>query len=57
MLRREDTGLFARCEFCSKVFIGNDQNAIHSTLERHRSAKHYDKLLEHTFYKRRTGLN
>ena len=51
----EQQNLFGRCEFCGKVFIGFDEFDIHGILERHRQLKHYDKLLEHTFYKRRTG--
>jgi len=51
---KENNLLMAVCEICSKTFCGNNKSSINTTIEQHRSLKHYDKLLEHTFYKRRT---
>merc|ERR1712050_630849 len=53
MLKCNEEKVFVRCEICSKVFIGNRRN-INSILSKHRMLKHYEKILEHTFYKRRT---
>jgi len=41
------------CEICEGVF-GGAQDEIHNILETHKTNEHYDLILRHTFYKRRT---
>ena len=46
---------FVKCEICGGVF-GGTEDEIHDILETHKTTEHYDLILRHTFYKRRTGM-
>ena len=35
--------------------MANGQTELKKTLEEHRFFKHFDKIIEHTFHKRRNG--
>jgi len=43
-----------KCEICDGVF-GGAQDEIHNIPETHKTNEHYDLILRHTFYKRRSG--
>jgi len=42
-----------KCEICDGVF-GGAQDEIHNIPETHKTNEHYDLILRHTFYKRRS---